>query len=108
MRAGLVWRLRANKNGGERGIRTLDTVARIHAFQACAFSHSATSPDSGTLMRSESAHYIQAARTFNTHHIARFLLTKIERVAAKTHIIKRGSRLPVIRATPLVQVAWKY
>ena len=31
-------------NGGERGIRTLDTVARIHAFQACAFSHSATSP----------------------------------------------------------------
>jgi hypothetical protein len=30
--------------GGERGIRTLDTVARIHAFQACAFNHSATSP----------------------------------------------------------------
>jgi hypothetical protein len=30
--------------GGERGIRTLDTVSRIHAFQACAFSHSATSP----------------------------------------------------------------
>ena len=31
-------------SGGERGIRTLDTIARIHAFQACAFSHSATSP----------------------------------------------------------------
>ena len=31
-------------NGGEKGIRTLDTVARIHAFQACAFDHSATSP----------------------------------------------------------------
>ncbi len=31
-------------NGGQRGIRTLDTVARIHAFQACAFSHSATCP----------------------------------------------------------------
>ncbi len=31
-------------NGGEKGIRTLDTVARIHAFQACAFNHSATSP----------------------------------------------------------------
>ncbi len=30
--------------GGERGIRTLETVARLHAFQACAFSHSATSP----------------------------------------------------------------
>ena len=32
------------KNGGEKGIRTLDTIARIHAFQACAFNHSATSP----------------------------------------------------------------
>jgi hypothetical protein len=31
-------------DGGEKGIRTLDTVARIHAFQACAFNHSATSP----------------------------------------------------------------
>ena len=31
---------------GERGIRTPDTVARIHAFQACAFNHSATSPRS--------------------------------------------------------------
>ena len=30
--------------GGGRGIRTLDTVACIHAFQACAFSHSATPP----------------------------------------------------------------
>ena len=33
-----------SENGGERGIRTLDTVSRIHAFQACAFNHSATSP----------------------------------------------------------------
>ncbi len=32
------------ESGGERGIRTLDTVSRIHAFQACAFNHSATSP----------------------------------------------------------------
>jgi hypothetical protein len=30
--------------GGGRGIRTLDTVSRIHAFQACAFSRSATPP----------------------------------------------------------------
>ena len=30
--------------GGERGIRTLDSIATIHAFQACAFNHSATSP----------------------------------------------------------------
>jgi hypothetical protein len=30
--------------GGESGIRTHDTVSRIHAFQASAFSHSAISP----------------------------------------------------------------
>src|SRR4051794_23459067 len=30
--------------GGGSGIRTRDTVARIHAFQACAFNHSATPP----------------------------------------------------------------
>ena len=33
-------------SGGERGIRTPDTVPRIHTFQACAFNHSATSPRS--------------------------------------------------------------
>jgi hypothetical protein len=35
------------RSGGERGIRTLDTVSRIHAFQACAFNHSAISPGKG-------------------------------------------------------------
>ena len=30
--------------GGESGIRTHDTVSRIHTFQACAFNHSAISP----------------------------------------------------------------
>ncbi len=30
--------------GGETGIRTLETGYRLHAFQACAFDHSATSP----------------------------------------------------------------
>ena len=32
------------KSGGESGIRTRDTVPRIHTFQACAFNHSAISP----------------------------------------------------------------
>ena len=27
-----------------RGVRTLDTLSRIHTFQACSFSHSDTSP----------------------------------------------------------------
>jgi hypothetical protein len=30
--------------GGEQGIRTLERVAPLHAFQACAFNHSANSP----------------------------------------------------------------
>ena len=34
----------SERYGGETGIRTLDTLSRIHAFQACAFSHSAISP----------------------------------------------------------------
>ena len=31
-------------SGGARGIRTLETVTRLHTFQACAFDHSATAP----------------------------------------------------------------
>ena len=30
--------------GGEKGIRTLGTVSRTHAFQACSLNHSDTSP----------------------------------------------------------------
>ncbi len=33
-----------DSNGGERGIRTLGRVSPTHAFQACAFNHSAISP----------------------------------------------------------------
>ncbi len=32
------------KGGGQRGIRTLGTLSRTHAFQACALNHSATCP----------------------------------------------------------------
>jgi hypothetical protein len=34
--------------GGGSGIRTRDTVSRIHTFQACAFNHSATPPQGGS------------------------------------------------------------
>src|SRR5438067_13336194 len=43
-RASVTSRGTSDKSGGESGIRTHDTVSRIHAFQACAFSHSAISP----------------------------------------------------------------
>ena len=43
------------RSGGGRGIRTLVTVSRKHAFQACAFSHSATPPQGpGTIIRGTS------------------------------------------------------
>ena len=32
------------KNGGENRIRTCEPLARLHAFQACSFNHSDTSP----------------------------------------------------------------
>src|SRR6516162_2711580 len=38
-------------DGGGSGIRTHDTVSRIHAFQACALSHSAIPP--GQLQRGQ-------------------------------------------------------
>ena len=34
----------ADITGGEGEIRTRETLSRPHAFQACAFNHSATSP----------------------------------------------------------------
>src|ERR1700692_1283551 len=36
------------QTGGERGIRTLGTLSRTHAFQACALSRSAISPAAGS------------------------------------------------------------
>lgn len=41
-RAGL--KLLDDYSGGEEEIRTPGTVARTHAFQACQFNHSCTSP----------------------------------------------------------------
>jgi hypothetical protein len=41
---GNIFAEKEKKNGGRSGIRTHDTVTRIHAFQACAFNHSATRP----------------------------------------------------------------
>ena len=37
-------RVRKGDGGGATGIRTLETVSRLHTFQACAFDHSATAP----------------------------------------------------------------
>lgn len=38
----------AGASGGARGIRTLETVPRLHTFQACAFDHSATAPSAAS------------------------------------------------------------
>src|SRR6185437_2264876 len=41
----------SHRSGGGSGIRTHVTVSRKHAFQACAFSHSATPPAAGSSCR---------------------------------------------------------
>src|SRR5215207_5730784 len=41
---GICWHVLRQPAGGRGGIRTPDTVSRIHTFQACALNHSATLP----------------------------------------------------------------
>jgi hypothetical protein len=38
------FKMRWLQNGGERGIRTLDTLAGITVFETVLFNHSSTSP----------------------------------------------------------------
>ena len=38
---------------GRLGIRTLDTVARIHVLQTCAFDHSANLPSTRVLSKNQ-------------------------------------------------------
>jgi hypothetical protein len=38
------FRLKILSSGGEKGIRTLETIAGLLAFQASQFNHSCTSP----------------------------------------------------------------
>ena len=63
---------RKRHGGGGRGIRTLETVARLHAFQACAFDHSATPPLNIWLAdnhaRADHAIYRSGARAQDTAH----------------------------------------
>ena len=57
-----------DKNGGEGGIRTPVTLSSNHAFQACAFNHSATSPASGLSlceMQCQAASYLNRTGDFH-------------------------------------------
>ena len=40
----MLWDVKKYRYGGERGIRTLGTVARTRDFQSRTFGHSVTSP----------------------------------------------------------------
>ncbi len=51
---GLPTEARRAQVGGERGIRTLDSFAGMHAFQACALDHYAISPSLAGLLFSYS------------------------------------------------------
>ena len=44
---------RFSQDGGGQEIRTLERVAPLHAFQACAFDHSANPPLLRTLFLSD-------------------------------------------------------
>ncbi len=57
---------RGRQAGGETGIRTLETGYRLHAFQACAFDHSATSPNRDSTIHSASASRTKQQQTLPT------------------------------------------
>ena len=56
--------LKPSARGGESGIRTHETLTSLHAFQACAFNHSAISPFAQ--LRS-GAHYTHRCPERNLH-----------------------------------------
>ncbi len=83
------------ENGGEEGIRTLDTVTREHAFQACALNHSATSPSH---TRCVSPVHSTLARTFG----ARLFYVVSRRLApASKHWRLKPLKPPLHRHSPL-------
>jgi hypothetical protein len=47
--------------GGERGIRTLGTLARTHDFQSCTFGHSVISPERRELHYHDSGKSVASA-----------------------------------------------
>jgi hypothetical protein len=50
-------------NGGESGIRTHVTLSSKHAFQACAFSHSAISPARNLIHEATNSRRCHASKT---------------------------------------------
>src|SRR5262249_9437345 len=68
----------ARGRGGGSGIRTHVTVSRKHAFQACAFSHSATPPDR-PVDRAATVYIKYSTRAVALHHPA--IIWLIERRA---------------------------
>ena len=62
---GHVFGMDPDKNGGEEGIRTPDTVARMPHFECGAFNHSATSPRRGAHQYAGAVITIQGRRDKN-------------------------------------------
>ncbi len=57
-----VFSIAYEKTGGGGGIRTRDTVSRIHTFQACAFDRSATPPRRAFSREQRAYHLARLAR----------------------------------------------
>src|SRR5487761_2794924 len=82
------------KDGGEKGIRTLETVTRLHTFQACAFDHSAISPCHGRRgpVRSGRTILIEA---FAARPITRPQNAFVTRLHKPVSAVERRTALPI-------------
>ncbi len=93
-------------NGGESGIRTHVRVSPKHAFQACAFSHSAISPQPHSALFSISGPVCSLVRT------RRLKPEESERHqnSMENHVWTwkacNGMRAPSVRLEPMGQASW--
>ena len=83
------------KAGGEKGIRTLGTVSRTHAFQACSFNHSDISPFRINKLRAVANNYrtrrsnsgiVRPSRSYST--ISRVRRSIVETNCVTPHLVR--------------------
>src|ERR1700740_1612714 len=90
------------RSGGGSGIRTHDTVSRIHAFQASAFSHSAISPDQ---RRNIAA--VRCLTTSTGELISRPAVVKTLHEATQEDVMGRGLLLWLLGIPlPIILLIW--
>jgi hypothetical protein len=83
-------------SGGETGIRTRVTLSSKHAFQACALSHSATSPKSAAFHRRDAKvpNLFVGFQTF-AEGCASFQVSELKRVNSPRKLLIMSWRISV-------------